>query len=77
MPEPKLKPCPFCGSKAKTKVTVARGDLGNSSDYVKFKVYCPTCHVEQHSSTDCDSNFGDVDNALFVAICKWNTRDGI
>ena len=75
MPEPKLKPCPFCGGEAKTRVTILRGNLGNSSDYAKFKVYCSTCHIEQNCVIDCDSNFKDVEDALLVAICKWNTRD--
>lgn len=69
-----LKPCPFCGGEAKTRVSIERGDLGIASDWAKFKVCCPTCHIEQYAVVDCDSDFEDVEDALLMAACKWNTR---
>ena len=42
----KLKPCPFCGGEAETRVSTLRQFAG--SDYTEFRVYCPKeskCHA--------------------------------
>lgn len=73
MTEPKLKPCPFCGGEAKTGVSTLRQSFG--SDYTKFRVYCPKCHIEKHGVVDCDGTFEDAETAMCKAVEGWNTRD--
>lgn len=68
MSEPKLKPCPFCGGEAETRVTTAR-------QYTEFKVYCPKCHIAKHGVVDCDGTFEDAETAMCKAVKDWNTRD--
>ena len=49
-----IKPCPFCGGKARTK-GAKYNELGSYGDTKDDKhwygVYCPTCHVNQPKRT--------------------------
>lgn len=73
MTEPKLKPCPFCGGEAKTRVSTIRQSFG--SDYTEFRIYCPKCHIEKHWVVDRDGTFEDAETAMCNAVKDWNTRD--
>lgn len=74
MPETKLKPCPFCGRVAATRTVVIREDMSGFSDCVRFEVYCPACHVGQHSSIESNDSFGEAEVAMQKAIEFWNRR---
>ena len=69
MPETKLKPCPFCGGKVTTKISVSA-----SCTQIKFAVYCHSCEIKQcHSILNGDS-FDEAEKAMIKAIELWNRR---
>ncbi len=71
MSEIKLKPCPFCGGDAVTKISAL---CGNTYDDIRFMVCCPSCLIRQYRDLGgCDS-FDKVEEAMDKAIEAWNRR---
>ena len=62
MPEGELKPCPFCGGKARADYV----DLVQQRE-IHWYVYCTSCHTKTERFTDKDS----YENA----IAAWNKRE--
>lgn len=65
---PKIKACPFCGSKARTKGAKynelgAYGDANQDKHW--YGVYCPNCGINQPKRTYFSKE---------EAIEKWNDR---
>lgn len=64
----KLKPCPFCGGKAKIHSAVTSGILKCPKAYC----YCDKCLATTQSFEDYEYN-GEY---IFKAINAWNRRAG-
>ena len=63
-----LKPCPFCGNKAYTKITGLGG-------MVEFRVICESCGVKQSYIAQVPLlSFTDAENAIEAATELWNMR---
>ena len=58
---PKLKPCPFCGKKAKV-LTWSLFGMKNTKEY--YSVSCPGCDINTDNSFTTE----------LKAIKRWNTR---
>lgn len=59
MSEQKLKPCPFCGGKAKLM------DMG-----FPHWVYCEDCGAKLHGRTFCENDSIDLWNRRAIGTCK-------
>ena len=64
-----LKPCPFCGGEAATKVVV-----GGANDKIIIKVGCYDCSIWKHDSIISGSNLEKFDEALQNVVSNWNRR---
>ena len=61
-----LKPCPFCGGKAKIYATTTR----TYPDHGKHYCYCEKCLATGRSFSD----FENDGSSVFKAIEAWNRR---
>lgn len=64
-----LKPCPFCGGKAITKVTIAQQDM------IAIKVGCFDCEVWKYIKISSGESIEKFNKAVQKVISKWNRRD--
>ncbi len=71
MPEIKLKPCPFCGRLATTRIAVVRG---TAADRIRFSACCPACRIELHTDIENYDSFEEAEKAAKRAIEAWNRR---
>ncbi len=71
MPETKLKPCPFCGREAITKISVLRG---TAYDDIRFSICCPSCSIRQYRDLGICDSFDKAEEAMGKAIKAWNRR---
>ncbi len=63
-----LKPCPFCGERPMTRVTVYQ-------NIVSFKIRCCGCGVTNAVAVElCDSDFSVIYDGLQKAVALWNRR---
>ena len=66
-----LKPCPFCGGKAKVKAT--------KKDYVEFTIWCE-CECGAQTEEFCpdtnkeDDTMANIEESKKRAIKAWNRR---
>ena len=74
MNEIKLKPCPFCGGEATTRVVVIRSEIAGCTDDISFVVGCSTCHIGQRWDINDRDSFEDAKTAMQKAIEAWNRR---
>ena len=74
MDEPKLKPCPFCGSLPQTRVEIS--SMGGGSDRINFSVVCDKCGTRKNVTlyTSESKTFADVQEAMKMATEIWNRR---
>lgn len=73
MSEIKLKPCPFCGGKPYTRVTLAANDEMNG--YISCNnSKCATKMNFTIKGGNILLSFEDVINGLYNAADKWNRR---
>lgn len=75
-----LKPCPFCGGKAKLRMA-SRGydDSGRTRLINQFKVYCTECDMETPTFVSDiwqaeDGTVHIVKNGAELAVAAWNRR---
>ena len=61
-----LKPCPFCGGKAKIYATTT----GTCPNHAKHYCYCGKCFASGKSFSD----FENDGSSVFKAIEAWNRR---
>ena len=61
-----LKPCPFCGGKAKLYATITR----TYPNHCKHYCYCEKCYATGESFSDLENDGSSV----FKAIEAWNRR---
>lgn len=61
-----LKPCPFCGGKAKLHATTTR----TYPNHCKHYCYCEKCYATGQSFSD----FEDDGSSVFKAVEAWNRR---
>lgn len=61
-----LKPCPFCGGKAKIAAATTR----TYPNHCKHYCYCSKCYSSGQSFAD----YNDDGSSLFKAIEAWNQR---
>lgn len=64
-----LKPCPFCGGKAKLRATTTRTYPNHCKHYCYY-CYCEKCFATGQSFSDYD----DDGSSVFKAIEAWNRR---
>ena len=70
MNESKLKPCPFCGSEAKTEIY-----CGDNSTKIYLRIYCSKCErVEQKVKTLSGCMFARFEDVLDEICGMWNRR---
>lgn len=63
-----LKPCPFCGKPAQTRVIP-------HDDMITVKVFCSgSCRAEQHDTVEEFCSFDTITRAMANAECAWNRR---
>lgn len=65
-----LKPCPFCGSEAKSKVEIVN-IIGTE---IFFSVECKKCDTRKGAYTKPLCSFEDILSAMNLAIEHWNRR---
>ena len=65
-----LKPCPFCGDKASTKVEIV--NIIETKMY--FSVECKSCGIRKGIYTKQGCSFGDIISAMHLAVERWNER---
>ena len=78
MPEIKLKPCPFCGNEAITRIKPIRGAFSELDD-IEVSVSCSECYVEKcRVLSECNDSgvfsFSDVGKTMENVIADWNRR---
>ncbi len=66
-----LKPCPFCGDEASTKIEVVHG---KAVDYIIFKIYCYECKIERYVNIQSGNTFESAEKAKQEVIEAWNRR---
>lgn len=66
MTREELKPCPFCGGKAKIYATTT----GTCPKHCKHYCYCGKCFASGQSFSD----FENDGSSVFKAIEAWNRR---
>lgn len=74
----KLKPCPFCGDKARIKRT-ACGNCNNGRFYEKYKAGCEKCGIYFERMSEFHTEGGQPvfdKNGYEDAIEAWNRRAG-
>ena len=70
----KLKPCPFCGSEAKTNVHYWKCG-GNNELGLVAEVKCDNCDVSQFADFEGNNkSFNEYITAFNTVVEKWNTR---
>lgn len=66
---PELKPCPFCGGEAYSRVNIV--DMGT----LEFSVICNECGVKRKEKFELlDTNFNDISVIIEKSVSAWNTR---
>lgn len=70
----KLKPCPFCGGKALTRIRIMREDPDISVDYAQLQIYCSKCNIGKAKSIDSDCTLDKLQTVMNELIDSWNTR---
>lgn len=75
MPEIKLKPCPFCGRDATTRITTKTYVIhGEKKECISFSVECLACRIGMHSSIETNDSFEEAEKAMQRAVNYWNRR---
>lgn len=64
----KLKPCPFCGDEAITRVTITQHDM------IAIKVGCFDCEVWKYNKINSGDSIEKFNEAVQDVISKWNRR---
>lgn len=64
----KLKPCPFCGGEARTKIAIA--PLG----MIEIKVGCLDCEVWKYNEINSGDSIEKFNETVQKVISKWNRR---
>lgn len=67
----KLKPCPFCGGKALSRIRIMRNDL---VDYAQLQIYCSKCNIDRAKSIDSNCTLDNLQTVMNELIDSWNTR---
>ena len=72
--EPKLKPCPFCGSLPQTWVEIS--SMGGGYDRIDFSVVCDKCGTRKKVAlyTSEHKTFADVQESIDLVTEIWNKR---
>lgn len=70
----KLKPCPFCGTDATTRISVMRDDSNFKDDCIDFSISCPSCRIRRDIIINQDTSFEVVREALDKVTKMWNGR---
>lgn len=73
-----LKPCPFCGNKAITRIKPIRGAFSELDD-IEVSVSCSECYVEKcRVLIECNNSgvfsFSDIEKTIENVIIDWNRR---
>ena len=65
-----LKPCPFCGSEAKTEIY-----CGDNSSRIYLRIFCSKCErVEQKTKTMSGCDIHHFEDVIRVICQVWNRR---
>ena len=64
----KLKPCPFCGNKPKTKVESKEHTI------ITIQIQCLKCFTELRDYVAEPCDFETMQKAINKVISTWNTR---
>ena len=67
----KLNPCPFCGGKPSTAVTVISA---KTIDVIKIRVGCYTCEVWRCGEMESGGNIEKLNETMQKAVSGWNKR---
>lgn len=70
----KLKPCPFCGGKALTRIRIMREDPNISVDYAQLQIYCSKCNIGKAKTIDSNRTLDNLQTVMSQLIDSWNTR---
>lgn len=65
-----LKPCPFCGGEASTKVEIVH----ILKDEIYFLVECKSCGIRKGIYAQQGCSFDDIISAIHLAVERWNGR---
>ena len=67
----KLKPCPFCGGNALSRIRIMRND---PVDYVQLQIYCSKCNINRVKTIDNNRTLDNLQTVMGQLIDSWNTR---
>ena len=70
----KLKPCPFCGGKALSRIYIMREDPQIGVDYAQLQIYCSKCNISKAKSIDSNCTLDNLQTVMNELIDIWNTR---
>lgn len=69
MEEVQLKPCPFCGGEAYTRIKPISAASGN---YLSLAIKCSKCFVSKETRFElCDTSFGKIISAMSKMVDDW------
>ena len=75
-----LKPCPFCGGKAKTEAQVTQmgGGLDGNIDHIDLSIVCEICGTRKtvRMAIRDKIEFWNIYSAMDHVAKEWNTRAG-